>query len=777
MLAVTIPDLKPGSQDTSAFYLENIYQLFANQNTSNGLAPSILAKPPAFSPPKYAVWVNSLWSLALLISLMGAMFVSLGQRAALQYVILTQNKESSPETRARFRAKCANDYEPLTLAGESRLLFCLHLSLFLFTAGLLIYFFNINRATFYAVVSFIAITTVHYTFLSVSPIYDRNMLIVTPFSPMVLRVYLGVLYAMVQASSWIKPLHGLSTRTKMHYRDLSYRFRGGIVKGNAELHEEAALKSSLEIDAEVLERILLDLDEDHALETFFDAVPGFCGSKLVQPLYWRVRTKLQQSLDGFLDRTFSSRLVPESVRNDRLIICLEAAHSALGSIGTSQILGNFFHGHRDNALKSVELGHSLICWSHGIDDSIDPIVRRIVAWIIAHAQDRDDRWTRLVKEAFDIPDAVIRHYVARGDSMLLAILNHLTRKALRIGRSEQGVLESLSKFDIHNTAVELRHEFCALWNEIAQEARDEGFDSTPTQILTGIRHLFITLHQGTNAAPDQFSAFFGSIDDFDLILCWPLSYPSCDIPCHHPDSAAPGPAILPPTIPGPQFRIRLHSDPVIGASAVQRPQSSLRLRRTQSCSHLPSVTLPTRPSYPCISSPRPALVSPLPLTNSPDVVTKDAMPDFTDISVISGNADQIHGSTSSSGPTAQQVEEPRMTPPSVVCGTLPTPLLTPALSHSAISPMPPSSMDPATTQTHFLHHPPGPPTLTTTALSGSLQVTTDSDQRAIPGRAREKDDIQDSRPLTPRTDHGQPQPGASDIATGLWGQKDQLQCM
>ena len=305
---------------------------------------------------------------------MGAIFVSLGQHAALQYVILTQNKESSPETQARFHAKCANDYKPLTPAGESQLLFCLHLSLFLFTAGLLIYFFNINCATFYAVVSFIAIITVLYTFLSVSPIYDRDMLIVTLFSPMVLQVYLSVLYVMVQASSWIKPLHGLSTRTKKHYRDLSYHFRGGITKGNAELHKEAALKSLSEINAEVLEHILLDLDEDHACETFFNTVPGFCGSTLVQLLYWQVRTKLQQSLDGFLDCTFSSRLVPESIRNNQLIICLKAAHSALRSIGTSQILGNFFHGHRDNALKSIELGHSLICWSHGIDDSIDLIV-------------------------------------------------------------------------------------------------------------------------------------------------------------------------------------------------------------------------------------------------------------------------------------------------------------------------------------------------------------------------------------------------------------------
>jgi len=680
------------------------------------------------------------------------MLVTLEQRITRQYVKLTQNRELPPKTRARFHAKVVNAYGVSGMEDDGLYLFCLHLSFFLFAAGLLIYFFNINRATFGAVVWLIATTTVAYTWYSVSPIFDFDFLLVTPFSPIVLWAYLGALYAVAQVFSWIKPLHGLSIKTKRHHCGLSNRYEVGIAEGNAKLFEKEALEPSLEIDAEVVGRILLVLDEDHAFETFFDTVPGFCGSKLVQPLYWGVQNKLQQSLEGFLDRTFSSRLVPESIRNDRLITCLNAAHSALGSFGASQILGNFFHEHRDEALKSVGLGHSLISWGHGTDDSINPIVRWVVACIIAHAQDRDDRWSKLVKEAFDIPDGVIQDYVAGGDSMLLAILNHVTYEALRIGHSEQGVLESLSQFDIHNTAAELRHDFCALWNEIVQEARNEGFDSIPTQILTGIRHLFITLHQDANAAPNQFSAFFNSIDDFNPILCWPPSYPSCDIPGHHPNSAAQSLAIGPPTNPPPQFPIRRHSEPVIGASAVQRPQSSPRLRRTQSCSHFPSVTLPTRPSYPPNSSPLPPLVSPPPLTNSPDVVTGDATPDFADISVISGTADPIHGSSSSSGPTVHQVDKTRTNPPSVVLGSLPTALPTLALSRSAISAMLPSSIDPATTQTHFLHHQPGPPTLITTPLSVSLQVTTDSDQHPSPGRTLEQDDIQDSQALTPRMD-------------------------
>ena len=687
------------------------------------------------------------------------MLVTFEQRSAYQYLRLTQNKESSPVTRARFHAKYTNEYGALVFSSGIYLLW-LHLSLFLFAAGLLIYFFNINRTAFDAVVWWFAITIVLYMFATVTPFLDHDIMYDTQLSSIALRVYLCVVSAIAQVFSWMAPLRDLSTQAKKHHRDLSDRYRVGILDGNARFLQESASKPSPQTDAEVVERILLVLDEDQAFETFFNAIPGFCGSKLVQPLHSTVTTKLRQSLHRFLDRTFSSPLVPESVKNDRFITCLNAAHSALGSIRASQILDDFFHQHRDEALKSVELGRSLISWGRSTDYSINPIVRRIVACIIAHAKDRDDRWTKLVKEAFDLPDGVIRDYVARGDSVLLAILNHVTRQVLRTGRSEQEVLESLSQFDIHNTAAELRHDFCALWNEIVQEARNDGFGSTPTQILAGIRRLFVTLHRGTNAVPSQFPAPLDSIDDSDAILRWPPLYPSCDIPDHHPDSVAQGLAIATP----PKSRIRRNSEPAIRASVVKRPQSSLRLRRTESYSHFSTVPLPTRPSHPPRSLPRPALVSQPSLSNSPDVVTKDTMPDFANISGILRTADPILVSSTTSGPTMQKVEKTGTTPPAVALGSLPTPLPTPALSHSTAAAMLPSSIDPTAAQTHLLHHPPGASTMTAMPLSVSVQDTTVSDQQpglGGLGKPLEQDDIKDSRPLAQKVDPGQPPSGGA----------------
>ncbi|KAH9987592.1 hypothetical protein BJV77DRAFT_950110, partial [Russula vinacea] len=88
LLTISFPDLKPNSQDTSAFYLQNIYQfqVFGNPNVSHPLIPSTLVKPPAFSPPRYAIWVNSLWFLSLTVSLSGALVATLYRNWAVQYI-------------------------------------------------------------------------------------------------------------------------------------------------------------------------------------------------------------------------------------------------------------------------------------------------------------------------------------------------------------------------------------------------------------------------------------------------------------------------------------------------------------------------------------------------------------------------------------------------------------------------------------------------------------------------------------------------------------------
>ncbi|KAF8461664.1 hypothetical protein DFH94DRAFT_801476 [Russula ochroleuca] len=297
--------------------------------------------------------------------------------------------------------------------------------------------------------------------------------------------------------------HATFFNTRWNYRDLIDGYGNGFLNGKHKEAREIASKPSSEIDALILERILLSLDEDNALETFFDAIPGFCNSKLtILPLPFRVEEKLRQALDGFLNRTFTSNLVSESVRASRLITCLNAAHAALGPDAVSQILDNVFKGRWDEALQSIEVGHALRRWGHSRDHDLN--VRRIIACIITRVRGRDDRWTALVKEAFGVPDGVLRDNLAHGDdSVLLSILIHVSRQASRAGSRTWEILPSLSKFDVRNTHSGLQDDFCTMWTEIAQEAKNQGSHSTSAQILREFSHLYVALHQDTDSDADN----------------------------------------------------------------------------------------------------------------------------------------------------------------------------------------------------------------------------------------------------------------------------------
>ncbi|KAI0246123.1 hypothetical protein BJV78DRAFT_1135867, partial [Lactifluus subvellereus] len=137
LVAVSIQDLRPNSQDTSAFYLANIYQLLADPNVPRASIPFTLAKPPPFSPPKYAIWVNSLWFLSLAIDLTCALLATLLQQWARRYLRITQPPRYSPHKRARMRAFFAEGVDKLHLPWVVEVLpTLLHLSLFLFFSGL-----------------------------------------------------------------------------------------------------------------------------------------------------------------------------------------------------------------------------------------------------------------------------------------------------------------------------------------------------------------------------------------------------------------------------------------------------------------------------------------------------------------------------------------------------------------------------------------------------------------------------------------------------------------
>ena len=545
MIRISILDLSPNFERTSAFYLENMYHVLSNPNASHNSTLYPLARPPGFSPPRYAIWVNSLWFLSLLISLTGAAFSSLVQHWAHRYINVTQQPWHTPDQRARIRAFfVSHPWGPYVTWGSDRHPFYLHLSLFLFMAGCAIYLFQLNRAVFYAVVCWITIFTTAYIIVTVGGIFVPQELLYTPFSPLLLHAFLGISYVIFQVFSYIRPLDILFNGAKKRYRRLSDRYSDGFIPGIWKIAEETASNPSSEIDSSVIERILVALDDDNALEAFFITIPGFCNSNMVNvPLPSPVGIKLRQALDGFLDRTFSSNSISESVKSDRLLMCLNTAHAALEPSAVFRILDDIFNGRWGEVLRSVEIGLSLRRWGHGKSDSIDLNIRRIVACIVARARRQDDRWTKLARDEFGVPDRVFQDYLAHGDTIPLAILIHTTRQALQTRRPQRDVLRSFSQINIHDTLPALQNEFCALWNEIVLEARNEGPNQSVIYILPEIRHLSEALHQGTRAAHNTPFTIF--VDILDPTLGQPSSYPLCNTANRTDLSARPPAPVIP----------------------------------------------------------------------------------------------------------------------------------------------------------------------------------------------------------------------------------------
>jgi hypothetical protein len=375
------------------------------------------------------------------------------RNGAVHYFEITRGIWRTPVKRARNRAFFAKGgMGPYVICGTTNGHAYLHISLLLFIIGGLVYLFNINHAAFYAVVWWVGLMAISYTQGTMEVFSEPHYLFHTPFSLPGLRVYLGISYAVFQVCSYIPPLHGVSDNTRRRYYDLSNRYKEGILQGKRKTADEITSKPSSEIDDLILQRILFTLGEDHEVEMFFDAIPGFCKSKLsAKPLSSPVLSRLRPVLDGFLDRTLSSNLVSESVRANRLIICLNAAHAAFGPGVVSRILGDIINGRWVEALQSVEIGYALIVWGHRQDH--DPNVRRIVACIIARAQQRDDRWTVLVKEAFGVPDDALRDSLAHEDSVLLYILIHISRQPARAISPVPGLQGFCHHFPISTYAI------------------------------------------------------------------------------------------------------------------------------------------------------------------------------------------------------------------------------------------------------------------------------------------------------------------------------------
>ena len=327
VVVVSVQDLRPNSQDTSAFYLENIYLLLATPNQT----PSV-ARPPPFFPPTSGIWVNSLWFLSLVISLTCAMLATSLQQWARRYVKTTQPPRCSPHKRARIRAFFAHGVDKFHVPWAVEALPALvHLSLFLFFAGLLVYLFDINHTVFTAVSCWVALLSIVYGSITLMPIFWHASPYYAPLSSTAWLLYTSTLYAILEVR-----LRFFSRERRYRKYQLKKSYRQRIFGGVEGAAEEAASELSSEIDVRVLEQTVDALGEDDALEKFYESIPGFYKSDVVkdlrQCLPGKVQSKILSTMVEFLRRTLSSNSTSASMKNRRLAIYVNAASDVNMSI-------------------------------------------------------------------------------------------------------------------------------------------------------------------------------------------------------------------------------------------------------------------------------------------------------------------------------------------------------------------------------------------------------------------------------------------------------------
>jgi hypothetical protein len=473
------------------------------------------------------------------ISITCALLATLLQQWARRYLKVTQPRYS-PHKRACIRAFFAEGVDKFLLPWAVEALpTMLHLSLFLFFAGLAVFLWSVNLTIFKLVLSWVGLCIALYGCITIVPVFCQDSPYHTPLSLPVWHFVTGIRFLTFRALEGLTSLACFSDETYGRFIDLTEGYREFLAQGMRKTAEECAFGSPPEIGTRAFMWTFDCLDEDHELERLFSGLPGFRSSKVVNDplpdLTSEQQGKLLSVLIGLLDRTFSSDLLPEPVKIRRTVICGKAIGPADIPRAIQWALSQIVSEDQYGPVQSAEITRFARGWDDGKDVKTTMMIRAILSSVITRAQRRDDLWFAMASDEMGVPESVLRNHATHGNDFSLTILIHVVRQQF-VHLQERHwpqyefvtVLKAASKFNVLDTSPELQHKFCALWNEVTRRA---GYLASGC-ILKPIRNIYLMLHLHTHSAPRLFSA---SSSDEEVILWHASSYPLCNIPDHHLD--------------------------------------------------------------------------------------------------------------------------------------------------------------------------------------------------------------------------------------------------
>ncbi|KAI0267734.1 hypothetical protein BC834DRAFT_821932, partial [Gloeopeniophorella convolvens] len=176
-------NLQPDPSAVSVSLLVHMSQQLAGLSNGTHIDAAVRrAHTASFRPPASAVWVNALWFLSLVASLTCALLATLLQQWARRYLHRTQRRYA-PHARARIRAFFAEGADRYHIATVVELLpALLHVAVFLFFAGLVVFVFDIHRGIAAGILALVVGCGLAYAVLTVFPVIFHDGPFQTPLS-------------------------------------------------------------------------------------------------------------------------------------------------------------------------------------------------------------------------------------------------------------------------------------------------------------------------------------------------------------------------------------------------------------------------------------------------------------------------------------------------------------------------------------------------------------------------------------------------------------------
>lgn len=444
------------------------------------------------------MWVNSLWFLSLVVSLFCALLATLQQRWARRYLELTQ-PPAAVHKRARIRSFFNNGvtrfHANVTVEAIPALL---HVSVFLFLAGLVVSLFSIHHTVAYVVLSATTVCALVYTAITVMPVIYHDCPYTSPLSAPLWYIPRKTALAVFNTGyrvvdfymRFVRGREGWKTHTRL--RKVS-SYRKLLSRDMTDAAHVAAARADSRLDAQALGWTLDQLDEEGDLVKFAAGIPGFSHSTKVEesaailemtPALSNLHCELSRHITALLIRALKpgllrdSKLLPELVRERRVKICMEALyylpHAIEGIL--KQVAANCHNlkivSGFSPILKSVESLLMAERLSVTTSSRVPPavkIVAQCMATVTASQLPHDKQTLPVLMRHLRINDPdVLNRYLDPVDSLLLENLN------LFLKNTAQGVIDDLDKqhhIEIVFSTIRLTKRL--KFEHAAQELRDE----------------------------------------------------------------------------------------------------------------------------------------------------------------------------------------------------------------------------------------------------------------------------------------------------------------